>query len=1038
MQILKTIIIGAVLTGVILLTPSRIPAEETSNPTPKTEPVEVVKTDGDIKVKLNFQDAPLQTVLEYLSETAGLTVVSDEPLINGRMTVISRQPVSLKEAVSLINSILKEKSLTTVLTGKILKVVTLEKAKKENIPVVTGNDPDAIIPGDDVVTYVVPVSHVTAMALKTNLQTLVAEYAGLEANEDGNALIITDTTANIKRLMEIVKALDTHMATVAEIRVFRLINADATSAASLINSMFQQQQGGTGSQQRARNPIEMMMQMRGGPGGRFGGRGDNNDNNTGQGQAGGSVNVQVVAASDERTNSVVVRGPSEALDVVADMIKALDDREIEVAHIRVFRLKYTDAANTAQIINQLFGGTESSSSRQQDRGPMAFMRGGRDGQDSQQQQESGNMLKVTAAADSRTNMVVVTGPDNILDVVADVVKSLDSRDTEVADVRVFQLRYADAMNTAQMINELFGEQGSSSTSQQNAGPMAFMRGGPGGMFGGRNGQDTQQQETSSMLKVSASADSRTNSVVVTGPKEIMDIVADVIKNVDKQIPNFADVKVYHLEYADAQDTAELINEVFGQSRSSSQTTRSTGQQNQAISFRAGMFGGRGGQQQTTDSAGGVSDVEIIASADSRTNSVVVSGPPETLEIISGVVKELDENPEQERQIFLYALKNASAGNLMEILNNLFAEMQALNQQNVGTTGQQFQGNQRTAQPAQTSQASDSSDSGDDLSEETYFEADTDTNTLLVLTSSKNYEKIKPILEELDKPVGQVLIKVLFAEITHSDSVDLGTEFSMLNLRSSGDSVDTAMLFGKPASLLTEAGTSKPTGLSVRTIEGDLDITLRALQETGKLNVLSRPYILTRNNQLATITVGEEVPIPTGTTTVAGQTQTTIEYRDDIGIVLDVTPSINNDGLVNMTVSPKITTRSTETVAISEDLNAVAFAKRSAETRVAVHDGQTIVIGGLIEDQLKDTIKKVPILGDIPIIDLLFKRTIKEKSKTELLIFLTPHVAKDARGLTPISNAERERATLHTDETAAEIFKKHMDAMDNKITDVNEP
>ena len=205
MQLLKTIIIGAILTAVILLTPGHVFAEETSDPKPENEPVEIVETNGDIKVKLNFQDAPLQTVLEYLSETAGLTVVSDTPLIDGRMTVISRQPISLKEAVSLINSILKQKGLTTVLAGKILKVVTLENAKKENLPVLTGNNPDAIIPGDDVVTYVIPVSHVTASALKVNLQTLIGEYAGLEANEDGNALIITDTTANIKRLMEIIK-----------------------------------------------------------------------------------------------------------------------------------------------------------------------------------------------------------------------------------------------------------------------------------------------------------------------------------------------------------------------------------------------------------------------------------------------------------------------------------------------------------------------------------------------------------------------------------------------------------------------------------------------------------------------------------------------------------------------------------------------------------------------------------------------------------------------------------------------------------------
>jgi len=388
-------------------------------------------------------------------------------------------------------------------------------------------------------------------------------------------------------------------------------------------------------------------------------------------------------------------------------------------------------------------------------------------------------------------------------------------------------------------------------------------------------------------------------------------------------------------------------------------------------------------------------------------------------------------------IFLYPLKNANAENLMEILNNLFAEMQALNDQNTGTTGQQFQGNQRTPQTAQPAQASGSSNGGDDLSEETYFQADTDTNTLLVLTSSKNYKKIQPIIEDLDKPVGQVLIKVLFAELTHSDSVDLGTEFSMMNLNNSG-SVQSTQVFGAPPPLSYQGTIASTTGLAVRTIAGDIDLTIRALQETGRLNVLSRPYILASNNQTATITVGEEVPIPTGTTEVAGQSQTTIDYRDDIGIVLNVTPSINPDGLVNMIVNPQITTRSADSVAITETLNAEAFSTRSAETKIAVRDGQTIVIGGLIEDQLTETVKKVPLLGDIPIVDLLFKRTIKEKTKTELLIFLTPHVAKDASGLTPISEAERARSHLNTDEDAAEIFLKHIEAMENIIVDVNEP
>jgi general secretion pathway protein D len=936
MQVFKAIIISATLAGIIVTTPGHTVAQQTpteSSPPAEAKPAEplaATEAKEQVKIKLNFQDAPLQAVLEYLSETAGLTIVSDEPLVNGRMTVISRQAVSLDDAVSLINSMLKEKGLTTVLTGKTLKVVTLQNAKKENIPVLTGRNPDAIVPGDDIVTYVVPVSHVSASALKNNLQSLLPEYASLEANEDGNALIITDTTANVKRLMEIIRALDTYMSTVAEIRVFRLVNADATSAANLINNIFKQEQQGTSrSQQSARGPFEMMMQM--GPGGATRRGGTSTAGGSGQGQSGTAGRVQVVAAADTRTNSVVVRGPTEALDIVANMIKALDDRTATLAGVRVFQLRYADAMNVADIINQLFGQSTSSSSSQQGRGPMFFMRGGPGALSTQQQEETGNTLKVTAAADSRTNTVAVTGPDNILDVVAQVVKNLDS-----------------------------------------------------------------------------------------------------------QIKNVADVKVFHLEYADAQDTAGLINEVFGQSRASSQTTRSTSQQNQQVAFMRGGPGGFPGVQQTTQSSS-ISDVAIIASADSRTNSVVVSGPPETLAIIAQVVKELDENPEQERRIFVYPLKNASASNLMEILNNLFTEMQALNQQGTSSrTGQRFQGAQGGAAAATPTAAGSTSSESTDISEETYFQADPNTNSLLVMTSSKNYKKIKPVIDKLDKPVGQVLIKVLFAEVTYNDSVDLGTEFSMLNLRSGGGSTETTQVFGKPTSLLTEGGASRSTGLSVRTIEGNLDITLRALQEAGKLNVLSRPYILTRNNRLATITVAEEIPIPTGTTTVAGQTQTTINYRDDIGIVLNVTPSINPDGLVNMVVSPKITTRLAETVPVSETVSAQAFATRSAETRVAVRDGQTIVIGGLIEDQIKDTVKKVPLLGDVPLAGMLFKRTIKEKTKTELLIFLTPIVAKEPGELTAISEAERARSNLSSDGADGELFKKHMEAMSPPPKDANEP
>jgi general secretion pathway protein D len=934
-------------------------AQPQPDPQPKTDapPVEVVRKDHEILIKLNFQDTPLQTVLEYLSETAGLTIVSDEPVADSRMTVISRQPITLEQAVALINSMLKEKNLTTVLTGKTLKVVTLANAKKENLPVRTGRDPNAVVASDSVVTYVVPVSHVTAVALAENLKALLPEYASLEANQDGNALIITDTTANIKRLMQIVAALDTHMATIAEIRVFRLVSADATTTATLINSVFQQQTQGTNNRgqggRSGGNPFQMMMQM-GGPGG--GRNGQQSDNQ----QGGGNVNVQVVAAADAQTNSVVVRGPVESLDLVANVIKVLDD---------------------------------------------------------------------TSA--------------------------------KVADVRVFQLRYADAMNTADVINQLFGQNQSSSRSG-NRGNRGGFGGGPM-MFQGPFGQQGNQQATTSAVQVTAAADSRANTVVVTGPEAILTIVEDVVKKLDQPQSNVADVRVFHLQYADASNTAQLINDVFGQSRtsSSSRSARSSTMQNQQIQFgvggRGGGFGGGGGQQAGQTTSG--SDIAVVASGDTRTNSVVVSGPPETLKVIEQIIKELDSNPEQERRIFVYPLKNGTATSLMTILNNLFQQMQTLNQRATGSRTTQA-GGQRNAGAGMASAggggggggtggggtggSSTSSSSNDNsLSEETYFEADPNTNSLLVMTSTKNYEKIKPIIQELDKPVGQVLIKVLFAELTHTNDTDWGSEFSMLNLRNGSNGTQTIGALGRPLDATTPGGTlgagaTGSGGLSVRTLQGDLDITLHALQDTGKLNVLSRPYVLTRNNRLAKITVADEVPIPTGTTTVAGQTQITFDYRKDIGIVLNVTPSINEDGLVNMIVSPTITTDTKQVVDLGQGLEPHIFSTRSASTRVAVKDGQTIVIGGLIQDQTSETVRKVPLLGDIPIAGNLFKRTQKSTAKIELLIFLTPYVAAEPKDLAPISKTEEQRSSLSKDKEAAEVYKRHMDAMKNEIVEPNEP
>ncbi|GAH71199.1 unnamed protein product, partial [marine sediment metagenome] len=243
-----------------------------------------------------------------------------------------------------------------------------------------------------------------------------------------------------------------------------------------------------------------------------------------------------------------------------------------------------------------------------------------------------------------------------------------------------------------------------------------------------------------------------------------------------------------------------------------------------------------------------------------------------------------------------------------------------------------------------------------------------------------------IISELDQPPPQVLIQVLLAEVRLDDTTDFGVDWNFA-ATSGSKSIDTGTNFG----IQTDIGKS---GFNLAISGSELSFFLRALQAQGRLEVLSRPQILASDNQEAEINVGQRVPfIRDSRITEQGTTLNTLDY-EDVGIILRVTPRINPDGSVRMEVSPEISSIADSTVQVSETVNAIIVNSRRADTTVTVQDGHTIVIGGLIttEDQKRED--KVPLLGDLPGLGWLFKKTKLVKIRTELLIILTPHVLRN--------------------------------------------
>jgi type II secretory pathway component GspD/PulD (secretin) len=289
-----------------------------------------------------------------------------------------------------------------------------------------------------------------------------------------------------------------------------------------------------------------------------------------------------------------------------------------------------------------------------------------------------------------------------------------------------------------------------------------------------------------------------------------------------------------------------------------------------------------------------------------------------------------------------------------------------------------------------------------------IQTDPETRSLVIITDAATHEEMIKVISTLDRPNPQVLIDVLFLEVTHRKALDVGVEGSY-NYVAEGGSGTVGTRFGM-TDLLT-GGFWGMTG-----VNNDWNVTLRLLAERGKLEVLSRPSILARNNQEAVIVVGQEIPLITNSRiTDQGATINTVQYSE-IGIILRVTPFITSEGMVEMIVAPEISTLTDETIPISVDnqgnsVGSPVIAKRSAETVVVTADGQTVVIGGLMETVKTEVKKKVPVLGDIPLVGLAFRRNTLDEQKKELMIFLTPHIVNTPDELRELSKLRTEGMEL---------------------------
>jgi len=543
-----------------------------------------------------------------------------------------------------------------------------------------------------------------------------------------------------------------------------------------------------------------------------------------------------------------------------------------------------------------------------------------------------------------------------------------------------------------------------------------------------------------------------NMVIISDSASNVQRLYRIIQQLDQEGAE-QNIEVIPLEYANAEVLAEIIVQLFEEGvRKSMMTTAarrfSSGRTRGSRRSRIGSIRGAGRSSSVGSTNIPTQTIPNII-ADTRTNSLVVKSSSFGIGRVRQIVKKLDQPlPGGEGKIHVIYLQNADAEELAMTLADLSTGstggtgISSRNSKNkrgglrggrtgIGSKAGNLAGRMgglagRLGSRGQmagggTGRGGIASTSGRlfaDFDGAVRITADPPTNSLVIVASPRDFKIMKEVIDKLDIPRRQVYVEAVIMEITMERGLDLGFEFRSTN--DPGD--DGIQVIGGSNYGGIQNAAANPLGISgfaLGAVDGtityggqefpNIGALFRAFQTDRDINVLSTPNILTMDNEESEIVVADNIPFITGQIFSANNSNptTTIE-RQDVGITLRITPQINESDFVRLEIYQESSnvTDSPEGLAAAEV--GITTSKRTTTTLVVVKDRQCVIIGGLMKDNVSVIDAKVPVLGDIPVLGYLFKSSRRKVEKTNLLIFLTPYVIKDATDLEEVTRMSNRR------------------------------
>lgn len=479
---------------------------------------------------------------------------------------------------------------------------------------------------------------------------------------------------------------------------------------------------------------------------------------------------------------------------------------------------------------------------------------------------------------------------------------------------------------------------------------------------------------------SISAYANTNTLVITDYADNVRRINKIIEAIDQ--PNYGEVSVIKLQYVSALDLAQTLNRLLGDAPAAATTAP------QAAAANAD------------------SGQKFVVLPDIRSNSLLIrSDNAARITRARTLVSQLDVAGSQMGNINVVYLRNAEAVKLAETLRAILS-------------GENKSAVPAAASPASTGQSGQPATPPAATSSGSSIQADAQTNSLIITAPDNVYNTLRAVIDKLDARRAQVFVEALIVEVSTDKAAEFGVQWmAPLSSGNNNSAVVGGTNFGTDGSNIVNLNTAKVfpnaglnLGLLQRLTIGGQEVTgltalARMLESDANANILSTPNLLTLDNEEAKIIIGKNVPFITGSyAQAAGAAATgatvnpfqTIE-RKDVGLTLKVKPQVAEGGTVKMQIYQEASSLQDTTNAAGVITN-----KRSIESTVLVDDGQIIVLGGLIQDDMRDGLDKVPGLGDIPLLGSLFKTESRKHIKTNLMVFLRPKVLRTAMAATSLT------------------------------------